>query len=345
MADFDAGYKRLFSHRQMVADLLVGFVNEPWVNEVDLETLERVSGSYVSDDFRERESDIVWRVRWRQSWLYVYLLVEFQSTVDPFMALRMMVYVGMLYQDLIRAKLLSSARLLPPVLPIVLYNGDRSWTSARNVSELVDVPPSGLECYRPQMRYLLLEERQYDETDLTGMQNVVAALFRLENSRGPEDVCQVIEALGAWLQRSEQSELRRAFVGWLREVLLPRRMPEAKSRIPELENLQEVRTLLAERVQEWTKQWREEGRKEGRKEGVQEGIEKGIEQGIEQGRAEGIAEGRKEGQARLLIRLLERKFGLLDAEVHRRISEADADRLLVWGEQLMTADHLEDVFR
>ena len=29
----------------------------------------------------------------------------------------------------------------------------------------------------------------------------------------------------------------------------------------------------------------------------------------------------------------------------RRIAEADTDRLLVWGEQVLTADRLEDVFR
>ena len=56
MAQQDCGYKRLFAHREMVADLLTGFVREPWVAEVELDTLERVSGSYVSDDLRERKT-------------------------------------------------------------------------------------------------------------------------------------------------------------------------------------------------------------------------------------------------------------------------------------------------
>lgn len=262
MADHDTGYKRLFSHREMVADLLGGFVHQPWVRELEFDTLERVSGSYVSDDFREREDDIIWRVRWRDQWLYVYLLLEFQSTVDRFMAIRILVYVGMLYQDLIRAKQLTPNGLLPPVLPVVLYNGDRKWTAARDVGELVETVPGGLEHYRPHIRYFLLEERRYEEAELASMQNLVAALFRLENSRAPEDVCQVIEALNEWLQNPEQSDVRRAFVGWLRQVLLPRRMPEAE--VPELENLQEVKTMLAERVREWTEQWREEGREKGR---------------------------------------------------------------------------------
>lgn len=92
----DSGYKLLFSHPAMVADLLNGFVAEDWVRELDFNTLEKQSGSYVSDDLRPRADDVVWRVRWRGRWLYVYLLLEFQSDVDRFMAVRLLVYVGLL---------------------------------------------------------------------------------------------------------------------------------------------------------------------------------------------------------------------------------------------------------
>ncbi len=36
LVDNDPGYKRLFSHPEMAADLLRGFVHEPWVRELDL---------------------------------------------------------------------------------------------------------------------------------------------------------------------------------------------------------------------------------------------------------------------------------------------------------------------
>ena len=100
--DHDHSYKLLFSHPEMVADLLRGFVLEDWVKDLDFATLERVSGGYVADDLREREDDIVWRVRFGGGWLYVYLLIEFQSSVDHFMAVRVLAYLGLLYQDIIR---------------------------------------------------------------------------------------------------------------------------------------------------------------------------------------------------------------------------------------------------
>ena len=36
--DHDGGYRLLFSHPQMVRDLLHGFVDEPWVAELDFAT-------------------------------------------------------------------------------------------------------------------------------------------------------------------------------------------------------------------------------------------------------------------------------------------------------------------
>ena len=52
MAEHDDGYKPLFSHPEMVADLLRGFVHEDWVRDLDFSTLEKVPGSYVTPELR-----------------------------------------------------------------------------------------------------------------------------------------------------------------------------------------------------------------------------------------------------------------------------------------------------
>jgi len=90
MADHDHSYKLLFSHASLVRDLLQGFVQEAWVADLDFSTLENTSRSFTSDDLRKREDDAIWRVRCHESWIYVYILIEFQSTVDRFMAVRLM---------------------------------------------------------------------------------------------------------------------------------------------------------------------------------------------------------------------------------------------------------------
>ena len=50
--DYDHAYKRLFAGPELVADLLREFIREPWVQALDLSTLERVSASFVSTDLR-----------------------------------------------------------------------------------------------------------------------------------------------------------------------------------------------------------------------------------------------------------------------------------------------------
>jgi hypothetical protein len=76
MAQHDPSYKLLFSHREMVADLIRGFVREDWARALDLDTLERVREIGITEDLREREDDIVWRLRLTEAgetrWLYLY---------------------------------------------------------------------------------------------------------------------------------------------------------------------------------------------------------------------------------------------------------------------------------
>ena len=61
-------------------------------------------------------------------------------------------------------------------------------------------------------------------------------------------------------------------------------------------------------------------------------------------RMQGREEGRREGEAALLLRQLERKFGALKSGIRQRIESAEADQLLEWGERLLTARSLAEVF-
>lgn len=122
MARHDRSYKLLFSHPEMVRSLLCGFIHERWIPLIDFDTLEHAgSGSQVSEDLRERAHDMIWRARWRGSDRYVYLLLEFQSSPDRRMALRILTYVSLLYQDLAKRQNVSDTESLPAVVPVVLY--------------------------------------------------------------------------------------------------------------------------------------------------------------------------------------------------------------------------------
>ena len=152
--------------------------------------------------------------------------------------------------------------------------------------------------------------------------NLVARLCELERSRTPEALTEAVEKLARLLAPAEMADLRRAFRAFLRQSLLPGRFPEAQ--IPALLDLEEMKPMLRETVREWTEDWER----------------KGLEKGLETGRREG----HRDGEAALLIRLLEFKFGSLRPEDRSRIDAADAERLLAWGELVLTARSLDEVF-
>lgn len=82
---------------------------------------------------------------------------------------------------------------------------------------------------------------------------------------------------------------------------------------------------LAERFDTWAQQHE------------QKGIEKGIDQGIQKGIAK--------GEALLLQRLLTRRFGALPNDIVGKIAAATSAELELWGDRVLDAASLEEVFR
>ena len=306
MGDHDHSYKLLFAHARMVRELLETFVGGDWLAQVDFDTLERVSDGYISDDLRARADDIVWRVRYESG--HVYLLIEFQSRVDSFMAVRVLAYVALLYQDLIRARKISLDEGLPAILPVVLHNGSTRWRAAQDLGSLQRPAPPGLEKYSANLRYVCIDEGSYDDAALARHDNLVASLFRLEQCRDLGRVELLASHLISKLKETGEESLCRAFAVWLDKVVLRRLSGECMT----MSDFWEKQTMLSERFDEWEAQFR--------------------------------MEGQKAGEARLLTRQLCKRFGELPESIHARLSAAGPDELEHWGERLLEVSSLSELF-
>ena len=363
----DAAYKRLFSRPRMVRDLLRGFAARDWSGALDFGSLTPLPASYVSRDLQQRHGDLVWRVRFGgERWLYLLLLLEFQSGVDRAMAVRMLTYSGLLYQRLVAEGVLREGGALPPVLPVVIYNGRAPWTAPADVSELIAAGGPALARYQPSQQYFLLDEGRVDGGSLPPG-NLVSALIALETNRDRSRLSSLLGTLIELLRAQDDEELTDAFTAWAAQVLLPRRMRGTAS--APLPRLEEVRTMLAETVQEWTEQWVEQGIEQGLERGIEQGRAQGIERGIEQGRAQGIERGIEQGRAQgiergieqgraqgieqgrveeraLLCRLAARKF---DADAGQQLAAAlaevtDPDRLAQVGDWIIECGTAAELF-
>jgi hypothetical protein len=67
--------------------------------------------------------------------------------------------------------------------------------------------------------------------------------------------------------------------------------------------------------------------------GIQQGVQQGVQQGIQQ------------GEYQFLVRILKRKFSLIPETYYQKMISADSDTLLKWGERVLEAKTVEEVFK
>ncbi|MDR1063224.1 MAG: Rpn family recombination-promoting nuclease/putative transposase, partial [Azoarcus sp.] len=246
----DASYKALFSCPELVRDLLRGYVPGKWLEQADYDSLTRVNASYVSRSNRQRHDDMVWRIDIGGQWLWVYILVEFQSESDAWMAVRLMQYVSLLAEQLIKEGTIPASRL-PPILPIVLYNGKPAWRAPLDVADCFHTPPDGLEAYRPSLRYLLLDERRLQQHPEREVRNFADAVFRMEGSRRLEDALAVARALEEILRAPGLREVRRAFGQWIKALLLRRATAPMIEEVSAIQDVFEEFEMLTQHRETW----------------------------------------------------------------------------------------------
>lgn len=310
----DRAYHRLFSEPALVEDLVRHFVHEPWVEQLDFSSMERINTKFHSEALERRDGDIIMRIPFRdeaRKEIYLFLLLEFQSTEDKWMALRFGTYVHLFYEQLVREKRLSPDGRLPPVFPLLLYNGDTHWQAATHLRDLISLPPNTpLWSYQPGMRYYLVDESRYPEGKGDSKSGFI---MRMENARAPEDFKAALEALSLVVPPHLDS-LRRAVAVWIIHVIAPHRGIQLS--LAQTEDLNEVKDMLATRVEQWEKDI----------------LAKGIEKGMEK------------GESALLTKMLELKYGPLPQWTQDKIAAANAQTIEKWATKLLDAQTLEEVF-
>ncbi|WP_006786757.1 Rpn family recombination-promoting nuclease/putative transposase [Thiorhodospira sibirica] len=125
----DSGYKELFSYPELVRQLIEGFAPQEIAAMMDFTTLTDHSGNYITPLFNEKFEDKVWSVQLHgeenTQQVFVYLLLEFQSTVDYRLPIRLLHYVACFYDHLLKTKATTVKKGMPPIFPVVLYNWER----------------------------------------------------------------------------------------------------------------------------------------------------------------------------------------------------------------------------
>jgi predicted transposase/invertase (TIGR01784 family) len=283
---YDRSFKDLFSRPEMVRDLLTGFVQEDFIDDIDFSKLQKLGTTYILEEYEKRETDLILKLNIKGQEAYLYILIELQSTPDKFIALRVLEYLIGFYQDLLKQKE-NLPDKLPPVFPIVLYTGKDPFNCAVSIEELIDKPYKKLMKYIPRFEYYKIAINEVNEGkygELIELENIVAACFNVVRAKTKKEMKEALYKLRE-IVRKYGDYLKRALDIWLKKFL------EKKG--VDIEKI----TLIGgkEMIDEVIDQIYEEGKEKGIAEGKEKGIAEGIEKGKEQGKLEMIKKFSKKG--------------------------------------------------
>ena len=254
---------------------------------------------------------------------FVYVLAEHKSTPDHDLPLQLAGYMIQIWKRHLSQKGQGS-RNLPPIIPIVCYHGQKTWTVPSGLHEMIVGGEHPELRYLPGERYILrnLLELPFEKLsqDVGLRAGFIAmrreALDRLtslyEGLKGNED-----------LQNQVLTYILQTYPDVTIDDL------QRKLRQSHYKELEDVVGTIAETLIA-----------EGKMVGIAEGEARGKIVGI----AEGEARGEAQGRARTLVRLMERRFGVLMPDVHNRIQSASVEQLDTWLDRILDAQSIGAVF-
>jgi len=176
----DKGYKYLFHSKRAFLEFLRAFIPRDWVHQIDEDHLYRPETTYILPDFRDKEADIVYKLRRTaeddQPEIIFYILMELQSTADFHMPYRLLLYQVEIWRDLLKnIETKEAARKdfrLPPIVPIVLYNGKAPWTAARTFRQML----KGESLFGDELlnfRYMLIDVHRMEQQTVEELVNAI----------------------------------------------------------------------------------------------------------------------------------------------------------------------------
>ena len=369
---YDAVCKAFFSKAVAVLDLLFGFVADgipggrDWFGRLDFSTLELAPTETIDDDFQRRHNDVIWRVRFRDAagkadWLHVVIMLEFQASVDWFMALRMQRYAVRLYDRMWKGRQPTSRDRLPPILGVVLYTGKGSWKAATRLSDLVGpgTRPGGEAAAAPP----LFAGESYFAVDLPrcareGLvpENVVSLLARSVVMRDAREAAAIVTEAYRLLRGPERGELLDLFLAWFRLAAawlkLNLEILEDSRRMARLDKTGELQPAMEEFFHPGFEALRAEAAAEANAKAAAERAARIAAEKAAEAAAEKAAKATAEATAKAIARereglqhLTQRKFG---AETAERLGTLiatvdDPDRLRAVAEWIIDCTHGHDL--
>jgi len=255
-------FLKIFKDKENTKDFLREHLPHGVLEHAHLDSLYLENVSYLDDNLRKHFSDLVFSVRMGYeefSAAKVYLLFEHKSSPEPLVGMQILRYMALQWKEMYDQGQTVGGKL-PPIIPIVIYQGRGTWQARASFQDLVEMPSKAFREFVPDFTFAFFNIGKLDEGKV--QENVVlkfyvALIKALDSPQLRELLPQLTQGLYESLGQRTALEYIEIFFKYLvnsTEIVDKKDYAKALDKLPE--GGDKIMTTLAE-------EWKQEGREEG----------------------------------------------------------------------------------
>lgn len=253
------------------------FLNKFLGLNIKIEELEKYNSSYIDPKFKNKEADIVYRIKDKN----IFLLIEHQTKIDKKMPIRLHEYSTEIMASAMEENKYKS---IPSVIPIVLYTGKTKW---KIENETIEKQQFFKEVKLIDGEFNLIDINDFSKKELLEDDIFITKMMLVEKCKDEIEMVQALEKIENKIKEEDKSTFRRI----VKEIWSLRIGTENANKILEkIEegsgNMMAVMEMLLAENEKYINIGRQEGRQEGRLEGRLEGGKQKIKEIVQKMLAE-----------------------------------------------------------
>ena len=135
-APHDKLFRASMQYPKVAREFLELHLPESIKKELDFSTITACPNSFIDEDLKLLQSDVLLKALVSGEETYLYVLAEHQSKADPLMSLRLMKYMIKIWDFHCQQFGTKTALPLPIIVPLVFFTGKKKYSAARTLADL-----------------------------------------------------------------------------------------------------------------------------------------------------------------------------------------------------------------
>lgn len=173
----DAAFKALFSQKNVAQDVIVNNLPPEIIKILELDSLVKIDGSFITKDLKEKFTDIIYQVRINKKDTYIALLLEHKSSPDKLTALQVARYIIEFWAKEIK----QGKKEISIIIPIVIYHGKKEWKHSTDIRSLItnyDELPGYIKAKLPVLDHEFINIGTHEDKEFIKYEPITRMILR-----------------------------------------------------------------------------------------------------------------------------------------------------------------------